>query len=88
MTMSLGRQADRRMSDRLRFYPPGRRCDLPYCITILNHCNPGPYCLLHTERIAALEFADDGYARLWVAIELTRRGMPEKAKRAATASIN
>lgn len=76
--------------DRLRFHPPGRRCALPTCITILNHCNPGPYCLLHAEvagRVVPLAFADPGLSRLWVAIELTRLGM-ERPGRVATLSID
>jgi len=27
------------------YYPPGRRCANPGCITILNRYNPGPLCL-------------------------------------------
>ena len=75
--------------DRIRYFPPGRRCDFAPCTTILNHFNPGPLCLLHAEKagsIRPLAFADPGLARLWVAIELTRLGMPNPG-RVATASL-
>ena len=62
----------------LRFNPPGRRCELTGCQTILNHCNPGPFCLLHTERVEASGIEHEGYARLWVAIQVKRREMREK----------
>lgn len=64
--------------DRLRFHPPGRRCELASCITVLNHFNPGPFCLLHQEQVDGmplLEFRDVGMSRLWVALMLTRRGL-------------
>jgi hypothetical protein len=70
---------------RVRFHPPGRRCRIPGCITVLNHCNPGPECLLHRDRMAALGFEREGYARLWIAIEMTRAGLP--AARAASSRI-
>jgi len=72
--------------ERLRFNPPGRRCEVPHCITVLNHLNPGPFCLLHTERATALAFTDPGLGRLWVAIEATRLGL--NGSRAATAAID
>ena len=28
-------------------FPPGRRCPLPECITILCRYNPGPHCYAH-----------------------------------------
>lgn len=75
--------------ERIRFHPPGRPCELPTCTTVLNHFNPGPLCLHHQEQAAAmplLEFRHEGMARLWVAIQLTRRGLP--AGRATTAAID
>lgn len=68
--------------ERFRFHPPGRRCRIPGCITVLNHFNPGPCCLLHTERIEALGLVEPGLAKLWVAIEAKRRELDRRSRAA------
>lgn len=38
------------IEDLPEIFPRGRRCVRDDCITILNIYNPGPYCLLDTQR--------------------------------------